>query len=568
MASNDRSPTEGSPDRGLLISTLGRLLLLYFAPLLLLAVFLNLQYRHLAEEARQLHLKAVAEHLASTLDLFIRERRVNLTNVLDDPLFPSVPEATFLGEKLKGLRQTSGAFVDLGVFDALGRQVAYFGPHPSLQSRNYAGEDWFVSLEKGEDRHIITDIYLGFRGLPHFTIAVKTPAGEEYRVLRAALSPEGIFEYIAPLEGSSDVHIGLVNAEGRFQVVTPSLGQPLSASPFRPPRAPAVGIVPDSPTGPAYAYTWLSAAPWALIAVSAGKATTGALFAGAQGTILAFTLGFFLIEGAVIWVRTKQVVRQRRQAKRTEAELAGQLVHASKLAAVGELAAGIAHEINNPLAIIAEEAGLVKDLMDPSLGGSPASANLGPHLDTIHKAVFRCRDITRKLLGFVRQTDLRLEPTNVNEITDGVVEGLLGPNLAVSKIEVVKDFCPGVWPVLADRSQLEQVLLNLINNAIDAMQGRGRLTLRTICRGDTVAVSVADTGHGIDPADVDRIFTPFYTTKDPGKGTGLGLSISYSIIKSLGGRLYVNSAPGRGATFTVELPAETGQVSGTVRCQE
>jgi len=570
MARRDSVPIDGGPDRGLLLSTLARLLLLYLAPVLLLAVFFNLQYRRRAAEARELHLRAVAEHLASTLDLFIRERRVNLTNVLDDPLFPAAPESGFLAAKLAGLRQTSNTFIDLGVFDAGGRQIAYFGPHPSLQSKNYAGEDWFVSLEKQQDRHIITDIYLGFRGLPHFTIAVKSPAGEEYRVLRAALSPEGIFEYVAHIEDRSDVLIGLVNADGRYQVVSPGLGAPLRESPFEPPRYPSPGVVHESGDRPAYAYTWLGAAPWALVAVAAGAATGGGPFAGAQGTLLALTLAFFAVEGAVIWIRAQQVVRQRRRARETEAELAGQLVQASKLAAVGELAAGIAHEINNPLAIIAEEAGLVKDLMDPGLGGSATPAELGPHLDIIHKAVFRCRDITRKLLGFVRQTDLRLEPIDVNEVAGGVIDGLLGPNLAVSKVEVVKDLCREVAPVLADRSQLEQVLLNLINNAVDAMQGRGRLTLRTACHGETVTVSVADTGCGIDPAHVDRIFAPFYTTKAPGKGTGLGLSISYSIIKGLGGRLFVDSASGHGATFTVELPAagSGGRLSGTVRSQE
>ena len=551
------------PDRQFLLYTLARLLLLYFAPLLLLAIFFNVQYRRLSEEARQLHLRAVAEHLASTLDLFLRERRVNLTNVIDAPQFPGDPDPAFLHEKLAALRQTSSAFVDLGLFDAQGRLLVYVGPHTFLQSRNYSGEGWFVTLRRGAERHVITDVYLGFRDLPHFTIAVKSEVDGRYRVLRAALSPEGIFEYISNVEGGSDVQIALVNAEGAYQVVTPGLGVPLASSPFRPPSEPAVGVVQSSGRRPVYAYTWLKAAPWALVALASFPAAQGRLFGGAGGTILALTLAFFAVEGAVIWVRAQQVVRQRRKVQQTEAALEGQLVQAGKLAAVGELAAGIAHEINNPLAIIAEEAGLMADLMDPEFGRQAQPADLKPHLDTILGAVFRCRDITRKLLGFVRQTDVRPDLYDLNQVLDAVVEGPLGHSLTVSNVKVVKQYCPDQVRVLADRAQLEQVLLNLINNAIDAMDGRGHLTLRTSRRGQAAAVSVSDTGHGIAAADLDRIFMPFYTTKEPGKGTGLGLSISFSIVKGLGGRLYVDSAPGRGSTFTVELPAApVGEVPG------
>jgi signal transduction histidine kinase len=172
----------------------------------------------------------------------------------------------------------------------------------------------------------------------------------------------------------------------------------------------------------------------------------------------------------------------------------------------------------------------------------------------MHEAVFRCRDITRKLLGFVRQTEVRLERHDLHAILDDVLDGMLGNELAISSVTAVRAYDPAVAPLVTDRNQLVQVLVNLVKNAVDAMPGGGTLTLTTQHQGDHVAVAVRDTGCGIPADQLDRIFMPFYTTKEPGRGTGLGLSVSYTIIRTFGGDLRVDSAPGTGSTFTVVLP--------------
>ncbi len=548
----------GEPAHGsrpaVLLPTLGRLLLLYFAPLVLLAVFFNVQYRRLAGESRQLHLRAVAEHRASTLDLFLDERRVNLANVIDDPAFPDQPDAAFLGDRLAALRQASPAFVDLGVFDAEGRLLGYAGPHPTLQSRSYAGEDWFTTLRHGPERHVVTDIYLGFRDQPHFTIAVRRSSRAGYRALRAALSPEAIAVQLAGTGERPGAAIALVNRDGRYQLTAPGLGAPLERSPFRPPRTPTVGSVASSGPDGAYAYAWLGAAPWALVALSDGTAEAGAPFVGTQDAILFSTLGFCAIGGAVIWVRARQVVRERRRSLRAEAELEGQLVHAGKLAAVGELAAGIAHEINNPLAIISEEAGLIGDLMDPRFGRDTTFDDLRPHLGNIEEAVFRCRDITRKLLSFVRKSEVQVENRDVNELVDELVEGFWRREMDVSNIEIVKEYAPEALRILTDANQVAQVLLNILNNAADAISPPGRITISTARVDGEVSVGIADTGKGMTPGEMERVFHPFYTTKEVGKGTGLGLSVSLGIVRTLGGRILVESVPGKGSLFTVRLP--------------
>jgi two-component system NtrC family sensor kinase len=537
--------------------TVSRQILLYFMPLLLLAVFFHVQYRHLLRDGARAHLMVIAEQQATTFDLFLRERLTNLANIIDDPLFaPHAGDVAYLESRLATLRQTSDAFADLGVVSVTGRLETYVGPVTFPEGVDYHDEAWFRTLLTGDSRSVITEIYLGFRGRPHFTIAVKRQWDGTTQMLRSTLSPERLANYLATLEGASEVHAAVVSASGVVQVVAPGSGGALRDSLFTPPRAPERGVIArNRATGcPEYAYAWLSETPWALVVTDArDRASAG--IAGSRGTLNVITAAFFGLMGVVILARARQLVGRQLAVERHEAELSGQLVQAAKLASVGELAAGIAHEINNPLAVIAEEVGVLKDSLDPALAeDGEAPLDLAEHLGAMHEAVFRCRDITRKLLGFVRQTEVRLERHDLHAILDDVLDGMLGNELAISSVTAVRAYDPAVAPLVTDRNQLVQVLVNLVKNAVDAMPGGGTLTLTTQHQGDHVAVAVRDTGCGIPADQLDRIFMPFYTTKEPGRGTGLGLSVSYTIIRTFGGDLRVDSAPGTGSTFTVVLP--------------
>jgi len=542
--------------RELFWATFVRLLLLYFAPLLLLVVFFHVQYSHLLKSSLRAHLAVIAEHQANTFDLFLRERLVNLGNVIDNPAFAQVDGTGNLREFLTTLQQTSDAFVDLGVVSSRGDLLSYVGPVVYTTDVNYRGEDWFQALTEHDERSVITEIYLGYRDQPHFTIAVGRGEGTSMRILRSALSPERLSEYLRTLEGANEVHAAVVSAQGVFQVTTPRVGEILRTSPFIPPKHPERGFVPGSDRAgrPDFAYAWLSETPWALVVTDAGNGDAAGLF-GFPTTFFPVTVAVFLLMGVVILVRTRQVVGRQLAAERQEAELSGQLVHAARLASVGELAAGIAHEINNPLAIIAEEVGVMQDSMDPALATEDDEPlDLPERLSAIHDAVFRCRDITRKLLTFVRQTEVSVEPHYIREILDEVVDVLLGNELAVSNVEVVRRYDYSIPQILTDRNQLIQVFVNLVKNAMDAMPNGGTLTLTTQRKGDNASISVKDTGCGMTPDQMERVFMPFFTTKEPGKGTGLGLSVSYSIIQSFSGTFYVESAPAKGSTFVVELP--------------
>ncbi len=544
--------------RELFWHTLGRLLLLYFVPLLLLAIFFHLQYLHLVRESRRAHLEIIAEQQAKTFDLFLRERLVNLDNVIDNPLF-GVGDADWekrLSGYLASLLQVSDAFIDLGVVSGDGDLVAYAGRVEYAGEVSYRGEHWFQELMRSGRTSVITEIYRGFRKQPHFTIAVRRGDGSSARVLRAALSPERLSEYLTTLEGANEVHAAIVNGQGVLQVTTARVGEPFLATPFVPPPALERGFVPADPaTGrPDYVFTRLRQTPWSLVITDARSGARSSIL-GVSTEFFVGALAVFLFAGLVILFRARQVVGTQLATEQHEAELSGQLVQAAKLASVGELAAGIAHEINNPLAIIAEEVGVIRDSLDPSLDDADDEPlDLPDHLDAIHDAVFRCRDITRKLLTFVRQTQVRIEPHDIHGILDEVLDTMLGNELAISNVTVERQYDRRIPEIPTDRNQLAQVFVNLVKNAIDAMPGGGTLSVFSLLRGDRAAVTVKDTGHGIPRDRLERVFLPFFTTKEPGKGTGLGLSVSYSIIQNFGGAFYVDSAVGKGSTFTVEIP--------------
>jgi len=280
-------------------------------------------------------------------------------------------------------------------------------------------------------------------------------------------------------------------------------------------------------------------------------------FWGAPASAVLYSAPFFLLMGLIILVRARFAAARELEAIRHKEALSGKLIQAAKLASVGKLAAGIAHEINNPLAIIGEEAGMLQDSLDPALHlEDEEELDMAEHLEAIQAAVFRCSEITRKLLTFVRQSEVTLRTVQLNVLLEEVLDGMLAREIHGAGVHVERRLDPTLPPLLTDRTQLGQVLVNLIRNAVDAMTGGGTLTAHTELKQDgKLAISIGDTGCGMTPEQLEKATIPFFTTKEPGQGTGLGLSVSTSIINSFGGELYVQSAPGQGSTFTVMLPA-------------
>ena len=233
--------------------------------------------------------------------------------------------------------------------------------------------------------------------------------------------------------------------------------------------------------------------------------------------------------------------------------------HAEKLAAIGQLAAGVMHEINNPLATIAACAeSLVLRVDDLRRTGTPAPRDADEFLRIIDNEVHRCKRIIDGLLDFSRPKSMTKASTPLNEVVEHTLF-LIKHHARFKKMRVETMLADRLDLVQANREQLVQVFMALLINAVDAMDERGTITIRTR-RGrgarEAVIAEVVDQGVGIARADASKIFEPFYTTKAPGRGTGLGLSICYGIIADHGGRIEVDSAPGAGSTFRILLPAE------------
>lgn len=237
------------------------------------------------------------------------------------------------------------------------------------------------------------------------------------------------------------------------------------------------------------------------------------------------------------------------QLAETLQETQQQLLHKERLASMGQLAAGVAHEINNPLGTIL----LFADILYKE---TPEDDPSREDLALIVAEAQRCKQIVAGLLNFARQQQVALQRTDVNALLQQVAE-TLRHDPALCEVAIVAQFDPALPAIQADPGQLQQVFINLMRNACEAMPGGGTLTLRTRALGDQeVEIQVSDTGTGIAADDQSKMFTPFFTTKPVGKGTGLGLSIVYGIIKMHRGQISVQSEEGVGTTFTVVLPVE------------
>jgi PAS domain S-box-containing protein len=237
-------------------------------------------------------------------------------------------------------------------------------------------------------------------------------------------------------------------------------------------------------------------------------------------------------------------------------QYAQQFAQAEKLNALGELAASAAHEINNPLAGVLIYCRLLSEKINRKLlNKEKETADLGKEMLAIlakmEQAVTYCANITRGLLDFSRESKPNVAPVTLRLVIDNAI-ALVGGKAKLKNIEVVREEDPEITTITADFQQLEQVLVNLIVNAMQAMPDGGKLTIRTRKENDWVIITVQDTGQGIPPKNLTKLFTPFFTTKE--KGTGLGLAISHGIIERHGGNIKVESEVGKGTTFTIRLP--------------
>jgi signal transduction histidine kinase len=347
----------------------------------------------------------------------------------------------------------------------------------------------------------------------------------------------------------------IINGDGVLQTPSRLYGEILEAvplPPFPPTRDPALtDLVDGRGERVVAAYARIEGSPFTLVVLGPRDAAHAGL-QSVRRDLLAFVGITVVLILAVITTGTVAVVRRVRREDVKRAALYHKMEYTNKLAAIGRLGAGVAHEINNPLSIITQKGGLLRDLLTMA-DTLPPREKMVDLVDSVLKSAERCGGITHRLLGFARHMDVHHETIDLDALLKEVLS-FLEKEASYRNLEVTfahRDDPPGI---VSDRGQLQQVFLNLINNAFAAVDDGGRIEIGIARAGaGEVAVSVTDNGVGIPEGQLARIFDPFFTTKKGG-GTGLGLSITYGIVQKLGGRIEVTSAVGKGTRFTVTLP--------------
>ena len=523
-------------------------------PLILMALIDYNVTRHAIESEILLRTSRLVSNERRTISFFLEERKFALEFVVHDNPYETLKDAARLAAILDNLRKALGGFSDLGVIDSSGIQVSYTGPY-SLLGVDYRQQDWFRQvMEKGV---YVSDVFLGLRNAPHFVIAVKhmLPNGDSF-ILRSSLDMERFQKILSQMELEPSGDAVIINRSGILQTPSRYFPDIFSRIPFSIPdfsQTTQVYQTSDA-KGRIYVigYAYIVDTPFILMVTKQKSELMKPWFRTLRHLVVFLAVSVVGILAVIIGVAT-YLVNHMYMADQKRVMTLHQVEYANKLASIGRLAAGVAHEINNPLAIINEKAGLIKDIFT-FRSHYAGDAKLAGLIDGIIASVERCGAITRRLLGFARHMEVRIQNVNLGVIIQDVI-GFLGKEAEYKSITVSVEIPEDVPEFESDRGKLQQIFLNLVNNAFAAMNDGGHLNIAVgVIHDKSVSVTVSDDGCGIAGTDLKRVFEPFFTTKGRSGGTGLGLSITYGLVQELGGDIQVASTVGRGTRFTVTLP--------------
>lgn len=491
-----------------------------------------------------------------TLEFFIRERRSALMFLINEKSFEDLSDNKKLRNLLSHLKNSFDGFIDLGLIDSKGNHRSYVGPY-ELHRKNYKDQQWFeeVTLQGV----YVSNVFMGFRKFPHFVIAIKHEREDgDFYVLRATLNTDILNNKIHSLIYWPQSDAFLINIEGILQTPSRFFGEILEKYPLKvPPFAPKTIVkqeydVKGNPS--IFGYAYVKESPFILIVTKQSADFMANLFKVREKLLWFLGISIIIIV-IVILSSTTYVVKLLSKSEMKQAKVLHDLEYTNKMASIGRLAAGVAHEINNPLAIINEKAGLLKDFATLKPDFVYKEKIIGG-VDSILKSVDRCSAITHRLLGFAKRMDINAEVIDLELLLKEVI-GFLEREASLRNIQINFNIAENLPSIDSDRGQLQQVFLNILTNAYYAVKQGGQIDIYANKNKDkTVEISIADNGIGISDENLEHIFEPFYTTK--GKyGTGLGLSITYGIVQKLGGNITVKSKLGEGTTFTVHLPIKS-----------
>jgi len=526
-----------------------------------LLVVTTIHYQ-LLQQSVDSELRLRTERLASNarraVTFFLEERLDALRFTVNEISYDRLIDPDHLSEILRNLKLGFGGLADLSVIDHTGNQVAYAGPF-NLEGRNYSNQRWFIECQKSN--FYVSEIFRGYRNVPHIIIAVKSfRQDNSFFILRATLETERLIQTLSSYETGAHAHIFLINRSGIVQTPSKQHGdifQKMSVPvPAYSDRTQVTMAQDDQGqsliVGYAYITTRTTDTPYILMVIK-HKAAMMQIWHQLRSNINWFVGSAILVILIVIIITCTFMINKLYQADKAKAETMALMEQSNQLASIGQLAAGVAHEINNPLALINETAGYVKDLFVLTERYSQDEELVG-YIDDILDAVERCGIITRQLLGFARRFEVKIKKVNLKEIISDVLV-FREKEVAYRNIQVYVDVPDDLPPIETDRGKLQQILLNLVNNAFQAVDDGCILEIEASPEGsDKVRIVISDNGCGMPEENLSNIFKPFFTTKEANGGTGLGLAITYGLVKKLHGDITVKSKLREGTTFTITLP--------------
>jgi len=541
---------------------IGITLVCSLVPLLLVGWAINIHYTRFAMTRMTESFQTEVEYHKKIIDLFLRERSARLQLIAQTHSKEYLKEMGNLAHVFEVMNQEHSSISDLGLIGEEGGHLAYVGPF-DLMDKNYSQTFWFRNvMERGI---FVSDMFMGFRKVPHFIIAVTRLEKGEKWILRATVDTEVFRALVENVRIGKTGEVYILNEEGVYQTSPRFAGKIMerASMPLEPYHdGIQIQVVePDAKNPKAkkeiVATAWFREPKWRLVVKQEyAEAFDEVNYANYATLIFLHLAALTILLVAILTARHLVRVIKDRDAEADQ--LGRQLMEAGKMASLGELSAGVAHEINNPLAIILTERQILLDTLEqtPDLEEG-FKKEVTESLNQMDAQINRCKRITHNLLRFSCRTRSVIEKVDLNSFLEEVVE-LMEREARSCGIKFQTDLDENLKPVLSDPSQLQQVFLNLITNAIDAHDGKPYGNIRITTRADEehkkARIVFADTGSGIPKEILSKIFDPFFTTKAVGRGTGLGLSICYSIMQRLGGSISVKSQVGQGTEFTLTVP--------------
>jgi two-component system, NtrC family, sensor kinase len=525
-------------------------------PLFIVVTISYFWFQQILKDDFRNQLKWEIENTKQSIDFFLDERLSTLRFITSTYSYEELSDHKKLNDVFIKFKKEFPGIVDFGVIDADGIQRSYAGPY-QLQGVDYSNQNWFNEIIIRSS--YISDVFMGYRKMPHFAIAVKKeiPDKRTFWVLRVTIDVETLKKYATSINLRENDDAFIVNEGGTLQTTSRFHGNVLETyKDFTKTHEENTSVKDFSHSKVdcgMCGYAHMKNASWILVAVI--KSTPYARIPNIFRNELFYIIVLSILFSVFITFMLTQTVVNRIRKSDQERELAiSEIEHSSKMASIGRLAAGVAHEINNPLAIINEKAGLIKDILEGPDNPQNNKDRFLILLNGIFDSVARCRTITHRLLGFSRRMDMGHDLTDINDAIREVI-GFLEKEMFYRNIKLALNLKEDLPKVTTDKGQLQQVFLNIINNAVDAVQEGGQIEVSSDIKDiNTIRVLIKDNGVGIPKDKLKHIFEPFYTTKEKDKGTGLGLSISYGIMQKLGGSIQVESEVYKGTTFIIELP--------------